>query len=202
MSLLSVTDVVQDPHDPPVQLPGLRLAYSGRDARIYRNANALPRTFLVGGQRVVRDEDAALAATIAPGFDAREVAVTERPVAGVPQGRAADPAEVGTTRLLSYGDERVAVRAEANRSSLLVLTDVHYPGWKATVDGRPVPIERVDYLLRGVPVPAGSHRVEFRYEPLSWRIGWILSSLGLLAVGAAALVGWRRLRPRERGPAL
>ena len=50
--------------------------------------------------------------------------------------------------------------------SLLVLTDVHYPGWKATVDGEPAQIERVDYLLRGVRVPAGSHRVEFSYEPL------------------------------------
>jgi hypothetical protein len=41
-------------------------------------------------------------------------------------------------------------------------------------------------------VPAGRHTVEFRYEPLSWRAGWIVSLLALLVVGAAALVGVRR----------
>ena len=73
-----------------------------------------------------------------------------------------------------------------------MLTDSWFPGWKATVDGHDVPIERVDYLIRGVPVPAGAHRVEFRYQPASWRAGWILSLLALIAILTAALVGWRR----------
>jgi uncharacterized membrane protein YfhO len=108
----------------------------------------------------------------------------------LPDGPAA--AAPGSARLAKYGDERVAVRTEADEPSLMVLTDVHYPGWKATVDGEPAEIERVDYLLRGVMVPAGAHTVEFTYEPLSWRIGWILSLLGLLGVAVAAVVGWRR----------
>ena len=73
-----------------------------------------------------------------------------------------------------------------------MLTDSWFPGWKATVDGKDVPIERVDYLIRGVPVPAGAHRVEFSYEPASWRVGWIISLLALIAIVATALVGWRR----------
>jgi Bacterial membrane protein YfhO len=197
MSLLSVTDIVQDPHDPPVRLAGLPVAYSGRDARIYRNMNALPRAFLVGGQRLVGGKEAALAATTAPGFDARRVAVTEREVPGVPMGARAG--EVGTARLVSYGNERVVASTRASDPSLLVVTDVHYPGWKATVDGRPAEIERVNYFMRGVTVPPGNHRVEFSYEPLSWRIGWITSSVAAIAVAATALVGWRRRRARVRG---
>ena len=81
---------------------------------------------------------------------------------------------------------------------MLVLTDVQFPGWKATVDGRPADIERVDYLLRGVMVPEGTHRVELRYEPLSWRLGWITSGVALALVGGLGLVGWRR---RSRGSA-
>jgi len=102
----------------------------------------------------------------------------------------------GTAQLVSYKPERVVTKATASRRSLLVLTDVHFPGWKATVDGRSVPIERVDYLLRGVVVPPGTHTVEFSYEPSSFRAGWIVAVLGLLAVLAAVAVGLRR-RGRE-----
>jgi uncharacterized membrane protein YfhO len=86
----------------------------------------------------------------------------------------------------------VVVRADADRPALLVLTDSWFPGWKATVDGEPVEIERVDYLIRGVPVPAGAHTIEFTYEPASWRAGWIVSALALAAILAAAAIGWRR----------
>ena len=201
LSLLSVTDVVQDPSDPPSRLPGLRVAYSGPDARIYRNVRAVPRAFLVGGQRLVDSGNAALAATIAPGFDARRVAITEEPAPGLPRREAAPP---GSARLTRYDRERVTAVVSARTRSLLVLTDVYYPGWKATVDGEPAEIERVNYLLRGVLVPPGSHRVEFRYEPASWRIGWIVSVLAVLAVLAVALVAAarpRRRRPGARGPA-
>jgi hypothetical protein len=199
MSLLSVTDIIQDPNDPPLRLPGLKVAYSGPDARIYRNANALPRTFLVDRQRVVSTDDAALAATTAPGFDALEMAITERRIRGIPDdGDRSRPAD-GSAQLVSYGNERIEATTEARRQSLFVLTDVHYPGWKATVDGRPASVERVNYLMRGVSVPAGRHRVELRYEPLSWRVGWIVSLVGALAVGTSALVGLRRRRARPRG---
>jgi membrane protein YfhO len=192
MSLLSVADVLQDPTDPPSKLPGLKLAYSGPDARVYKNENALPRTFLVGRQQVVDGGDAALAATKDAAFDARRVAVTEREVPGIATTGGAD---VGTARLDHYGGERVVAKAAAKRRSLLVLTDVYYPGWKAKVDGKDAPIERVDYLLRGVVVPAGTHEVEFSYEPASWRVGWIMSLLALAGLAIVVVVGLRRRRP-------
>jgi Bacterial membrane protein YfhO len=194
MSLLSVTDVMQDPHDPPLDLPGLRVAYDRADARIYRNANAVPRAFVVGAQRVVDGEDEALRATTAPGFDPLQVAVTEEHVAGVPREGEAAAGEAGSARIGEYTDDRVVVEAAARAGGLLVLTDVHYPGWKAEVDGEPAEVERVDYLLRGVRIPAGAHRVEMTYEPLSWRIGWIVSLLAMVAVAAVAVAGWRRAR--------
>jgi hypothetical protein len=189
LSLLSVTDIMQDPHDPPLDLPGLRIAYDRPDARIYRNARALPRALLVGGQRVVSNDDESLAATTAPGFDPRRVAIVEEAVPGL--RRAPQPA-AGTARLDSYEDERVVVEADASAPALLVLTDVYYPGWKASVDGAEAEVDVVDHLLRGVRVPPGRHTVELTYEPLSWRIGWIVSVLALMGVTAAAAVGWRR----------
>ena len=187
-----MTDLLHYPYGDPLRLPGLRLAYSGPDARVYRNAAALPRVFLAGAQRTVASGDAALAAVTNPALDLRRVAVTERSVPGLPQAGRAGSQDAGGARLVAYANQRVVAAARARTRSLLVLTDVHYPGWKAFVDGRPAEIERVDYLLRGVAVPPGEHRVEFRYEPASWRVGWIVSALALLATVAVALVGLRR----------
>jgi hypothetical protein len=188
LGLLGVTDLLQNRRDPP--LHGFEVAYDGPDARIYRNPAALPRAFLVDHQVVAPSAAAARDTVTAMSFPARSVAVTEKRIAGIPQGTAG--AAAGGAEISSYQDERVILKTDARRRSLLVLTDSWFPGWKATVDGHSAPIERVDYLIRGVPVPAGKHRVEFSYEPASWRAGWILSLIALIAILGAALVGWRR----------
>jgi hypothetical protein len=197
LNLLSVTDFMVSPGEPPLRRPGLSVAYRGTDAVIYRNARALPRVFVVSRQHTVDTEREALVAATAPGFDGRRVAVTERELPGLPQDDGGGGAAAGSARLVSYQPERVVARASASRAGLLVLTDLDYPGWKATVDGRDVAIERVNYLLRGVPLSAGTHEVEFRYEPASFRAGWIISLLSAIAVLAVGVVG---LRNRRRPP--
>jgi uncharacterized membrane protein YfhO len=52
-------------------------------------------------------------------------------------------------------------------NSLLVLHDLYYPGWSAKIDGKSAPILRAGLLFRAVIVPAGSHRVIFRFDPFS-----------------------------------
>jgi hypothetical protein len=198
LSVLGVADLVQDPGDAPLRVPGLRLAYRGADARVYANRRALPRAFLVGRQQVVDGDSAALAAVVSPSFRGRSVAVTDKPLPGLsPGGGARRERAPGTARLESYGAEHVRVRTASRRPSILVLTDVWYPGWKATVDGGPVSVRRVDYLLRGVPVPAGTHLVALRYKPDSWRAGWIVSALAL-ALLLSTLLLRRARRPWRR----
>ena len=182
---------------PPLREPGLSVAYDGPDARVYKLAGALPRAFVVGAQRVVDGEDAALEAITRPGFDARRVAITEKPLDGLPSTPGAEAG--GSAEIVSYKPERVVVRARSAGAGLVVLGDNQYPGWKATVDGKDVPIERVDYLFRGVQVGPGEHTVVFRYEPLSWRIGWIVSLVSLAGLVLAFVIGVRRQR-RSRGP--
>ncbi len=194
LGLLGVTDLLQNRRDPPLR--GFQVAYDGPDARVYRNPAALPRAFLVDRQVVAPSADAARDAVTAADFPARTVAVTEQAIEGLEQGAGAGEPP-GSARISRYGEERVDVDTSARRPALLVLTDSWFPGWKASVDGRDVPVERVDYLIRGVRVPAGAHRVEFRYQPASWRAGWIISLVALIAILAAAAIGWRR----RSGPA-
>lgn len=195
LGVLSVTDVLQPPDYPP--LAGLRRVYQGRDGAIYRNGAALPRAFVVDRQQVVGGEQEALNAVTSPRLDGRRMAVTEHALDGLARsGPGEGPSRrAGRARITSYQPDRVALRASAPGGGLMVLTDVYYPGWQATVDGKQVPIERVDYLLRGVALPPGSHTVVFSYRPLSWRIGWIVSLVALLGLAAAVAVGlWRKRR--------
>lgn len=199
LGLLGVTDLLQDPIDPVVRMPGLRLRYAAGDGRVYSNARAVPRASIVDSQRVVGDGDEALRAVASPAFQARDAVVTERRLAGVStrQGQVA-PGPAGRANIEDYRAERVTVRAIAPRTSVLVLSDLFFPGWKATVDGRQVPIHRVDYLLRGVVVMPGRHTVDFRYEPATWRAGLAISAVSLLVLVGLAAAGWRRQRPATR----
>jgi hypothetical protein len=194
LGVIGVSLLLQDRLDPPLR--ELRAAYAGRDARVYRNPRALPRAFLVDRQVVVGSADAALETIASPRFRARAVAVTEERLPGISDGGAPASAPAGRARIAYYGRERVVVETDAPRRSLLVLTDNWYPGWKAEVDGAAAALHRVDYVIRGVPVPAGRHRVELRFEPASWRAGWIVSSLALVGVAATALRGRRRRHAR------
>jgi hypothetical protein len=191
LSVLGVGSVMQPTTDPPLDVPGLRLAYSGRDARVYDSYKAVPRAWVVGKQRVVDGEDAALDAFGDPGWNPSDRAIVERRLGLGGTG--------GGARIESYEPERVVLDATSHGGpGLLVLSDLHYPGWRAEVDGEEVDIERVNYLMRGVPVPAGTHHVEFVYEPLSWRIGWIVSLVGLVVFALLLVSGrqWRRLADR------
>ena len=76
--------------------------------------------------------------------------------------------------------ERVAADVDSDAAGLLVLADLHYPGWTARLDGHPTPVLRADGYLRAVAVPAGAHRVVFLYRPISFYAGAVLS---LLAAG-------------------
>jgi Bacterial membrane protein YfhO len=177
-SLLAAHDLVTAPEH-KLRHESLRQVYNGPDARVYENERALPRASLVGAARVVDGEDAAFDGVLDPRFDPRREALVGEPIAGL-AARPLAPGAAGSATIVEDEPERVVVEADARRRSLLVLADVYYPGWKAEVDGRDTSIERVDYLLRGIPLSPGQHRIEFRYEPASWRIGWILSLAGLI----------------------
>ena len=182
LGLLGVTDVLQPPDETPP--PGLRRVYDGPDAAVYGNPGAVPRAFVVGRARVAGSSREALDAVADPAFDPRAEAILERD-AGALGG-------TGSARIDETAPERMRLTATMRGAGLLVTSDVFLPGWKATVDGRDVPLERVDYLLRGVRVPSGTHRVELAYRPWSWTAGWIVSLLTALALAGWVLAGRRR----------
>src|SRR5262249_42567112 len=71
---------------------------------------------------------------------------------------------------------------DADSAGILVVTDLHYPGWVAEEEGRRLPLLRADGYFRAVALPAGTHRIEFRYRPLAFYAGAAVSVLSLLTL--------------------
>jgi hypothetical protein len=158
---------------------------------VYENRRVLPRTYLTDTIAVLKGDEALRA--IRSGMDLTRTAIVEEPLPDgeLPERVSGPP---GTAHIARYRDHQVVVETESDGRRLLVLSDVYYPGWRARIDGSDAPVRVVNAAFRGVSVPAGKHRVEFTYEPASFRYGAIASLLG---VGLLTLMVV--LRPRGRG---
>jgi hypothetical protein len=175
---------------------------------VYENRQALPRLFWVPQVRQA-DRWSALAALKSgrvgdDPFDPRRSALVEVPP-GVPPpdpALAAPPADRGAdveprVEILDLQAGEARVRLESPVAGLLVHASNMASGWTATVDGTRVPVYRTDGFLQGVVVPAGSHEVRFRYDPVSFRAGAAASLVGLALVGA--VLAWPSLLRRAGG---
>lgn len=141
---------------------------------------AAPRALVPG--RTPRDQLAALepGTALVPGW-------TEPP----------GPPATGSARITAYAPEEVRVAVQADAPGVLVLSDLHSPGWSATLGGEPAPLLGVNLVVRGVRVPAGTHEVVFRYEAPGLATGLALSGLSLVLLALLLLWRWpwRRFRP-------
>lgn len=96
----------------------------------------------------------------------------------------------GSVRLISYAPNKLTYKSNNASEGLAVFSEIFYPaGWNAYIDGQPVKHFCVNYILRGLVVPAGSHDIEFRFEPQSYRTGNMLAMAGSILVIVAAGLG-------------
>ena len=158
---------------------------------VVENAGALPRAFVTTPRFVAGPEAARRALDGTAVRRGQEAVVEGPPPPGLAPG--ADRDVPAPARVVSYRPEEVVVDARPTRPGLLVLNDAWMPGWEATVDGHRVPIRRANYLVRGVLLPAGAHRVVFRYPvPASLWLGLGLSVATLAGLLGAWIRRWRR----------
>ncbi|MBS1665465.1 MAG: YfhO family protein [Bacteroidetes bacterium] len=104
-------------------------------------------------------------------------------------------------RLTDNQLDKLIYQFSSTKPQFAVLSEIYYDkGWNAYVDGTKTDYLRVDYVLRGLPVPAGKHTIEFRFEPSSYKTGSMISTwsallLYLLLIGTAVLE-WRKQKAR------
>ncbi|AJE04184.1 membrane protein [Geobacter pickeringii] len=162
---------------------------------VLENKEVLPKGWLVSQALLLSDPRQTLGILPNPAFSPGRVALVEEPPVvplAPPSNPVAPPA--GNVTIATYEWNRIAGEADTPGNALLVLGEKFYKGWRATVDGSPVEVRRVDYILRGIYLSPGRHRFEFVFDPLPFKVGKYLTLASFALFAAMLGREWRRRR--------
>lgn len=165
----------------------------GGGITVWENKCLVPRAWIVYNSKVVDDQQIALVPLTAETCGLPEIplplslspALTGEGARELVQNNllTADPFEV-----TGYGPNEIVGTANAQADGYVIFSETFVPGWRAFVDGQEAPVVRANYLFRAVPIPSGQHQVRMIYDPLSFKLGAIIS--GLVLVSVIVGFGW------------
>ncbi|HEY7727375.1 MAG TPA: hypothetical protein VID50_02895 [Candidatus Eisenbacteria bacterium] len=184
LRFLNVKYILTDGYIPPESTDFL-LRHDGA-VKVYEVEGALPRAQMLHRLKPVRDDGVALATLHTGGLDTGVEALWTEPGQLPPMK---EPMTPDSVRAIRYDFNECDFLAATAAPGIFLLRDQWDPDWTARVDGSPARIYRVDYLLRGVLVGPGVHRIAFRYEPKALALGFRVSVAALLATLLLALAG-------------
>jgi hypothetical protein len=168
----------------PMNWPGLTFVAEVNGTHVYRNEYLLPRAWVIQPYEEAGGDWAGQLAALAD-QSAQAVATGDY-----------------VARVTHYEPDRIELVVQSPKNSVLVLSEIWYPGWQAMVDGEARPVERKAGILRSVSLTEGTHQVVLVYSPASVRWGTRLSLIGLVSMVIwAGLELWRRrqLNPVQAG---
>lgn len=110
--------------------------------------------------------------------------------------------------LVEHTARNLRYESQSTAGGLAVFSEIHYPGWVARIDGKESQVIRADYILRALEIPAGTHVIEFSFEPAAYKVGnkvttassWLVLLLLLGTAGWTIKTSAREPRPAEIKP--
>ncbi len=142
----------------------------------------LPRAYVVGGIRLMDGQEATFRGLLSPAFDPLSEALMDQTDTSRDTFSDLRPGRIRhTVKRVEYGPNRLEIDVESASAGMLVVSDAHFPGWYATVNGKQAPIHKVNAAFRGIRVEAGTSAVRMTYWPRSLSAG-IAISLATLVV--------------------
>ncbi len=137
------------------------------------NPEALGPVWFVKAIRFVNNADEEIKAL--DNFSPKDTAIADkREQSKIPVMPQID--STASIRLVQNLNDQILYESKAASNQFAVFSEIYYPyGWRAFIDGKETPIARVNYVLRGLPVPAGDHKIEFRFEPKAKATGDMIS---------------------------
>ncbi len=177
-------------HIRPASTPAPNAIYQDQYWKVYEDKGGYPRAWLTHQAIVEPSHDAVFTRIGKAGSDFHNVAIVESPLP-----RSLDPNTAGdSVHFSAYEADSMSIDVNTAGTALLVVSEVFYPGWKATVNGQPAEIHKTDGALRGIVVGGGPSHVVLEYVPVSFYAGAVLS---IVTVGGV-LAGCFLLRRRRQ----
>lgn len=156
--------------------------------QVQQNPSALGNAWFVKDVHWVNGAAEAMKALDA--FNPKDTAVVDKQFQPVVHYDANANDSAAQIKLVKNDNDYIQYSSSNSKNGFGVFSEVYYKnGWKAFIDGKETPIARVNYVLRGISIPAGEHKIEFRFEPQSYRIGSSVTSICSILLVVVFLVG-------------
>ena len=180
------------------------IVYQFEDIYIHENYDVYPRAFFVNNFKTVEKDTAQEYLLKNPDFNLRQNVILEEKLSNesINKLKLSNDNEINNANIISYEANNVLIKTSNSDASILILTDVYYPGWKAFIDGTETKIYRADGLVKAIFVPEGEHTIEFVYLPESYNTGITISIITVLILVAIYFVSrnkYRRLKIEKAG---
>jgi Bacterial membrane protein YfhO len=156
--------------------------FSQEFVSVFENKTVLPRAFAVplAGVEVIRESNAQLERLKQPDFDPKRSVIFAEEPQGLKGQLSKDDDLTPRVDVVDKRMNRYRLRVQSGGPAVVVLSQMYYPGWIATVDGEESPVYPVNVALTGLVVPSGSHDVQLFFQPLSFQIGLVMTLASLI----------------------
>lgn len=186
LNMLNTRYVIYNPQQPPLVNP-------------YADGNA----WFVKEYRQVDNADEEIAAL--DKIDPKVTAVIDKRFESQLSGFNLLPDSTAAIQLDSYRPNKLVYYSQSQSEQLAVFSEIYYqPGWKATIDGKPVEHFRADWILRAMRIPAGKHQIEFEFKPEGYVVAANVSAYSsflilLLLIGAVVYSIRKEVKENKQG---
>ncbi|MBN2091302.1 YfhO family protein [candidate division KSB1 bacterium] len=166
--------------------------------KLFESSAAMPRAYFVSQDTVIEPNQSLaspkeryethrteiLNFLQSPAFSPEKIAVLEEAPPFTP-----GPADSNNVVIKSYDIHKIELETQVKNPALMVLSEIYYPaGWKAYINGEETKIYKTNYILRSIFLPPGTHKVEFIFAPVTFKLGfWISLSVLIILLGTIAI---------------
>ena len=145
---------------------------------LYKIKETLPRAYIVPNAIVINEKKKIFEALINPSFNPNQTIILEKN----PSVQLKNTSSFTPLEIIKENPNNIKLNVSLSSPGFLVLSEVWYPGWKASVNGKETEIYKANYILRSIYLDKGQKTVTFIFDPLSYKIGKLISITSFLII--------------------
>ncbi|MCX6146505.1 MAG: YfhO family protein [Candidatus Kapabacteria bacterium] len=153
-----------------------------KEPRFFERESFMPRAWLVTKAHILNEEQIKESMKSQKFNLKKEVILEKNP--NITLSNKIDSNFSGKVTISDYESNKIVLTSTAKENSVLVMSEIYYPDWKAYIDGKETEVLRADYCFRAIPITAGNHTIELKFESKAYASGKMISIITmLLALG-------------------